>query len=144
VKNKEEEPKVYFERNIALVIIITAAALTIDWLSVKMLLDVNPWGTATAIPGLMLTLQAVWFIVNPYAVVYENRFEIKQSLLYNKEFYYLDARSIDQEKSNSVHLIYNDGDAEKLPLLGMRGSHKQKFRNALNDKIVESLKSRNF
>jgi hypothetical protein len=144
VKNKDEEPKEYFERNSALVIIMTVAALTIDWFSIKMLLDVNPWGTATAIPGLILTLQALWFIVNPYAVVYENRFEIKQSLLYNKEFYYLDAKSIAQKTSNSVQLIYNDDDIEQLPLIGMRDSHKQKFREALNDKIVESLKNRNF
>lgn len=144
MKNKDEEPKEYFERNSVLVIIMTVAALTIDWFSIKMLLDVNPWGTATAIPGLILTLQALWFIVNPYAVVYENRFEIKQSLLYNKEFYYLDAKSIAQKTSNSVQLIYNDDDVEKLPLIGMRDSHKQKFREALNDKIVESLKNRNF
>ncbi|MCD6019318.1 MAG: hypothetical protein K0S53_2439 [Bacteroidetes bacterium] len=144
MKNKDEEPKEYFERNSALVIIMTVAALTIDWFSIKMLLDVNPWGTATAIPGLILTLQALWFIVNPYAVVYENRFEIKQSLLYNKEFYYLDAKSIAQKTSNSVQLIYNDDDIEQLPLIGMRDSHKQKFREALNDKIVESLKNRNF
>lgn len=144
MKNKDEEPKEYFERNIALVIIITTAALAIDWFSIKMLLDVNPWGTATAIPGLMLTLQALWLIVNPYAVVYENRFEIKQSLLYNKEFYYLDAKSIDQKKTNSVQLVYNDEDKVNLPLLGMRASHKQKFKDALSNKIVESLKNRNF
>jgi hypothetical protein len=109
-----------------------------------MLLDVNPWGTATAIPGLMLTLQALWLIVNPYAVVYEDRFEIKQTLLYNKEFYYLDAKAIDNSKSNSIQLIYNDDDRTKLPLLGMRASHKQKFKEKLNEKIVESLKNRDF
>ncbi len=144
MKNKEEEPKIYFERSIALVITITISSLLIDWFSIKMLLDVNPWGSATAIPGLMLTLQSLWLIVNPYAVVYENRFEIKQSLIYNKEFYYLDARAIDEKKSNSLNLIYNDGDAETLPLLGMRASHKEKFREKLNQKIVESLEKRDF
>ena len=144
MKNNEEEPKEYFERSILLVIIVTVSALTIDWFSIKMLLDVNPWGTATAVPGLMLTLQGLWFIVNPYAVVYENRFEIKQSLIYNKEFYYLDTKAIEEKKRNSVQLIYNDGEAESLPLLGMRASHKQKFKDKLNEKIVESLKNRDF
>ena len=88
MKNKDEEPKEYFERNILLVIIVTAAALGLDWLAIKMLIDVNPWGSAVGIPGLTLTLQALWLIVHPYAVVYEDRFEIKQTLLYNKEFYY--------------------------------------------------------
>ncbi|MES2565658.1 MAG: hypothetical protein V4565_02260 [Bacteroidota bacterium] len=144
MKNNEEEPREYFERNILLVVVTTVSALIIDWLSIKMLLDVNPWGTATAIPGLMLTLQGLWFIVNPYAVVYEDRFEIKQSLISNKEYYYLDAKSVDQKKTHSMHLVYNDGDIENISLIGMRDSHKLKFKEALSTKIVESLKTRSF
>lgn len=144
MKNKEEEPKEYFERNILLVITVTASGLLLDWLSIKLLLDVNPWGSATAIPGLILTLQAIWLIVNPYAVVYENRFEIKQSLMYNKEFFYLDAKAIDGKKNHSIQIIYNDGDLESMPLLGIRASHKQLFKDRLNEKIGESIKHRDF
>lgn len=144
MKNKDEEPKEYFERSILLVVTITISGLLIDWFSIQMLLDVNPWGSATAIPGLILTLQALWLIVNPYAVVYEDRFEIKQSLLYNKEFYYLDAKSINSKSSMSFQLVYNDGDLDKLPLLGMRASHKEKFKARLTEKINESLKNRSF
>lgn len=144
MKNKEEEPKEYFERSILLVVTVAISGLLIDWFSIKMLLDVNPWGSATAIPGLVITLQALWLIVNPYAVVYEDRFEIKQSLLYNKEFYYLDAKSINSKSSMSFNLVYNDGDSDKLPLLGMRASHKEKFKARLTEKINESLKNRDF
>lgn len=144
MKNIEEEPKEYFERNILLVITVTASGLALDWLSIKLLLDVNPWGTATAIPGLILTLQAIWLIVNPYAVVYENRFEIKQTLMYNKEFYYLDAKAIGSKNSYSIKMTYNDGDLESLPLLGIRASHKQLFKDKLNEKISESVKHRDF
>lgn len=144
MKNKEEEPKEYFERSILLVVTVTISGLIIDWFSIKMLLDVNPWGSATAIPGLIITLQALWLIVNPYAIVYEDRFEIKQSLLYNKQFYYLDAKSINSKSSMSVQLVYNDGDIDRLPLLGMRASHKEKFKARLTEKINESLKNRSF
>ncbi|MBA4240766.1 MAG: hypothetical protein C0448_08565 [Sphingobacteriaceae bacterium] len=144
MKNKEEEPKEYFERSILLVVTVTISGLIIDWFSIKMLLDVNPWGSATAIPGLIITLQALWLIVNPYAIVYEDRFEIKQSLLYNKQFYYLDAKSINSKSSMSVQLVYNDGDLDRLPLLGMRASHKEKFKARLAEKINESLKNRSF
>ncbi len=144
MKNKEEEPKEYFERSILWVVTVAISGLLIDWFSIKMLLDVNPWGSATAIPGLVITLQALWLIVNPYAVVYEDRFEIKQSLLYNKEFYYLDAKSINSKSSMSFNLVYNDGDFDKLPLLGMRASHKEKFKARLTEKINESLKNRDF
>jgi len=76
--------------------------------------------------------------------VYKDRFEIKQSLLYNKQFYYLDAKSIDDKKAHSVQIIYNDGDIENLPLLGMRASHKQLFKDRLKEKIGESIKHRDF
>jgi hypothetical protein len=140
VKNKEEEPKEYFERNVLLVTIVAASGLLLDWFSIKMLLDVNPWGSATAVPGLILTLQGLWLIVNPYAVVYTDRFEIKQSLLYNKEFYFLDAKGL----NDKGQLTYNDGDLEKLNLLGIRASHKQAFKNKLSEKINESLQKRDF
>lgn len=141
MKNKEEEPKEYFERSILLVATVAMSGILLDWLSVKMLMEVNPWGSATAVPGLVLTLQALTLIVNPYAIVYEDRFEIKQSLFYNREFYYLDAKGFD-EKNNKI--IYNDGDMEKLPLLGMRTSHKKLFKDKLIQKINESLKNRDF
>jgi hypothetical protein len=141
VKNKDEEPKEYFERSILLVATVAISGVLLDWFSIKMLLDVNPWGSATAIPGLILTLQALTLIVNPYAIVYEDRFEIKQSLLYNREFYFLDFRGFDEK---SKKLVYNDGDTENLPLLGMRASHKKLFKARLAEKINESLKNRDF
>ena len=144
MKNKDEEPKEYFERNILLVIIVTAVAVGLDWLAIQMLIDVNPWGSAVGIPSLTLTLQALWLIVHPYAVVYDDRFEIKQTLLYNKEFYYLDAKAIDGKSAIYLNLVYNDGDVDRLPLLGMRPSHKQKFREKLSEKISESVKHRDF
>ena len=104
MKNKDEEPKEYFERSILLVATVAISGVLLDWFSIKMLLDVNPWGSATAIPGLILTLQALTLIVNPYAIVYEDRFEIKQSLLYNREFYFLDFRGFDEK---SKKLVYN-------------------------------------
>ena len=141
MKNKDEEAKEYFERSILLVATVAISGVLLDWFSIKTLLDVNPWGSATAIPGLILTLQALTLIVNPYAIVYEDRFVIKQSLLYNREFYFLDFRGFDE---TSKKLIYNDGDLEKLPLLGMRASHKKLFKAKLEEKINESLKNRDF
>jgi hypothetical protein len=144
VKNDEDEPKEYFERSILLVIALTASGLFLDWLSIHLLADVNPWGTAFAVPGMVLTLQALWLIVNPYAIVYNDRFEIKQSLFYTREFYYLDAKGVEKKNAMSLALIYNDGEREKLPLAGMRASNKELFKNKLTEKIGESLKNRSF
>jgi len=144
VKNKEEEPKEYFERNVILVVSVVLSSLVLDIVSVKLLLDVNPWGSATAIPGLVLSFQALWLLVNPYAIVYENRFEVKQSLIYNKEFYFLDAKALESNSMQKIHLIYNDGDLEKIPLFGMRGAHKRVFKERLAEKINASVENRDF
>ena len=141
MKNKDEEPKEYFERSILLVASVAISGVLLDWFSISMLFDVNPWGSATAIPGLILTLQALTLIVNPYAIVYEDRFEIKQSLIYNREFYFLDFKGFDEK---SKKLVYNEGDTENLPLLGMRASNKKLFKARLAEKINESLKNRDF
>lgn len=142
MKNEKDEPKEYFERNILLVIIITALSLGLDYMAVHLLMNVNPWGTALAIPGLVLTLQALWLIVNPYAIVYADRFEVKQSLFYNKLFYFLDAK--DAKLNSNLKLIYNDDEQEKIPLLGIRGAHKSLFLKKLKENIEFSLKNRNF
>lgn len=142
MKNEKDEPKEYFERNILLVIIVTAFGVSIDYFAVQLLINVNPWGTALAIPGLVLTLQALWLIVNPYAIVYEDRFEVKQSLFYSKNFYFLDTKGA--TLNSNLRLIYNDDEQEKIPLLGIRSSHKSLFLKKLQEKIEISLKNRNF
>jgi hypothetical protein len=144
VKNDENEPKEYFERNILLVITFLATGLFLDWLSIHLLMQVNPWGTASAVPGLVLTIQGVWLVTNPYAIVYDDRFEIKQNFIYNKEFYYLDAKRIESKKPGNLLVVYNDEETERLPLFGMRASYKDKFKKALSEKIAKSVVNRDF
>lgn len=142
--NEDEEPKEYIERNVFIVAIILSIGLLLDWLCVDLLMDVNPWGTLVGIPSIVLTLQGLWLLVNPYAIIYENRFEIKQSLIYNREFYYLDAKAIDAKNKNNFSLTYNDGDLQSLPLFGVRESHKSMFLNKIKSRIAESVKGRDF
>lgn len=144
MKNDENEPKEYFERNILLVITFLATGLFLDWLSIHLLMQVNPWGTASAVPGLVLTIQGVWLVTNPYAIVYDDRFEIKQNFIYNKEFYYLDAKRIESKKPGNLLVVYNDEETERLPLFGMRASYKDRFKKALSEKIAKSVVNRDF
>ena len=143
MKNDDNKPKEYFERNILLVTIYIGTGLFLDWLSLHLLSNVNPWGTATSVPGMVLTLQGLWLLVHPYAIIYEDRFEIKQNFIYNKEFYYLDAKRLENRASRLV-MIYNDGEAVSLPLFGMRRAKQADFQKALNEKIALSIATRNF
>lgn len=144
MKNEKDEPKEYFERNILVVITLAAISIFLDWLTIHLFLDVNPWGTLVGVPAIILSLQALWLIVNPYAIVYEDRFEIKQSLFYNKHFYFLDAKAVRSNGNLSLQMIYNDDELEKLPLFGIKASHKTAFQQKLLEKIDFSLKNRSF
>ena len=144
MKNKDEEPKEYFERNMLFVIILTIIAVGIDYLAIYKLINTNPWGTLIGVPGITLTLQALWLLVNPYAIVYEDRFEIKQSLLSHKQFYYLDAKSVNNKKSNYITIVYNDNDEENISILGIKNAHKALFLKKLEDMIALSIKNRGF
>lgn len=143
MKNEKDEPKEYFERNIFLIIIVAIIGLFLDWLTIHLLKNVNPWGTASAVPGVVLTFQAIWLITNPYAIVYENRFEIKQSLFYHKEIYFLDLKAvISKNNSKSISVVYNDDEIEPLKLFGIKASHIDLFRKKLQEKINLSLINR--
>jgi hypothetical protein len=122
---------------------ITALALGLDYLSYYVLSKPNPWGVLIAVPGLVFTIQALWLILNPYLLVFENRFEIKHSFYYNKEFFYLDIKSIELSK-NKLIITYNDLEKEALPMFGMRESHKQKMFEELTQQINASSQNRGF
>ncbi len=143
MKNNENEPKEYFERNILFVMLCIGAGIICDWLSFYLLKKVNPWGTAFIVPGFLLTLQGLWLLVHPYAILFDDRLEIKQNFIYNKEIYYLDSNGVENTKSK-LRLIYNDGEKTVLPLRGMRSSHKLTFENKLAEKIKLSLTNRIF
>lgn len=142
-KEDIELPKEYFERNIPLLLILISISAAFIWYSLHLLAEVNPWGTLTAVPGIVLAFQSLWLLLNPYAAIYEKHFEIKQSWIYNKQFVFLDLKAI-EIKDKKIYLVYNDGDIEKIPMAGIRPSHKEKFLNALNHYVAESLKNRTF
>lgn len=143
MKNEKDEAKEYFERNILLVIAVTVVGLFLDWLTVDLFTNVSPWASATAVPGVVITLQALWLIVNPYVIVYEDRFEIKQNLFYNKQFYFLDIKNIiSKNNSKSLFIEYNDGEIEALKLFGIRASHREALYKKLQEKLTISLQKR--
>lgn len=143
MKNEKDEAKEYFERNILLVIAVTSVGLFLDWLTVDLFTNVSPWASATAVPGVVITLQALWLIVNPYVIVYEDRFEIKQNLLHNKQFYYLDIKAvISKNNSKSLFIEYNDGEIESLKLFGIRALHREALYKKLQEKLAISLQKR--
>jgi hypothetical protein len=63
VKNEDEEPKEYFERNMLFVIALTIIALGIDYLAFYTLKKTNPWGVLINPTGLMVTRKSIRYCV---------------------------------------------------------------------------------
>lgn len=143
-KDDLDEPRQYFERNILLIVVLVSISTLIMWISIDMLKNVNPWGTLVAVPGIVFIFQSLALITNPYAIVYEDRFEIKHSFFYNKTVFFLDIKKISELKGNSFIIYYNDDDTERLPLSGIRASHKKTFQAAIEAGIEKTRKDRIF
>lgn len=148
MKSKEqiETPEVYFERH-PLVLII--------WISITTLLvgtcfylfaykDFYFHGYALAIApfALFSVFQTLLFILNPYALLFKDRMMIKKNMFSNKEWYFIDIKKVSDTKNNSFVITYNDDDVEKFILKGIKPSHINKLRNAIEKKINESLAAR--
>ena len=73
--NIEEVPQCYFERNTLIIVIWACLALAFDVLGYYVLNIPSPWGVFVSIPGLILTIQTLWLILNPYILFYKTRFE---------------------------------------------------------------------
>ena len=141
--NIEEEPKCYFERNTIIILIWACFAIAFDVLGYYVLNIPSPWGVFVSIPGLVLSIQTLWLILNPYVLFYKTKFEIKQSFIYNKEIYYLDIKLVEL-KNNNVIITYNDYSKEKLPTIGLRNSHRQSMFETLKQEIELSNLNRDF
>lgn len=143
-KDDLDEPRQYFERNLLMIMVLVSISALLMWISIDMLKNVNPWGTLVAVPGLVFIFQSLWLITNPYAIVYEDRFEIKHSFFYSKTVFFLDLKKISELKGSSFIIYYNDDDAERLPLSGIRVSHKKTLQAAIEQGIEKTLKDRIF
>lgn len=143
-KDDLDEPRQYFERNVPMIVLMVSISVLIMWISIDMLKDVNPWGTLVAVPGLVFVFQSLWLITNPYAIVYDDRFEIKHSFFYGKTVFFLDLKRVSELKGNSFIIYYNDDDTERLPLWGIRASHKKALQAAIEAGIEKTKKDRIF
>ncbi len=138
-----EIPIVNIERNVVFVIgyiLLSVLLIFVTYLNIisKEAFDVNPAAFFLIVPTLLFLFQALWILLNPYILIFEDRFEIKKNLLSNKVFYLVDFDKFSLTKNNSLKLIYNDGDVEVIKLTGIRETHKQKLLEVLSDMVVKS------
>lgn len=141
-KEKEEIALVYFERNPITLILFIIATIVLDYFAIRLTIDFNPWGILLTAPAFILSFQALWLILNPFALIYENKFEVKKNILNNKVWYFIDLKKTGEINGNKFILTFNDDDTSVVSCTGIKKSHKQKFRDTVNNQVCKSLLER--
>jgi hypothetical protein len=144
VKNvkKEEVPRLNIERNpLFLLLAVTISATILFW-GYLLLKDVNPLGFIVLIPGSIISFQSLWWLLNPFALIFDDKVEIKQSLLHHKYRYFVDVKKINGSKKSKIYITYNDDEMEALNLFGIKSSHVDLLKSEMEKSVSESIKTR--
>ena len=144
---KEEIPLVNIERNPLVLLLSALATAGLVYLTFRTLFDkevgeINPLGFFLFAPTLVIIFQTLWYLLNPFAIIFEDKVEIKKSLFHNKFWFYNDLKKVSELKSGSFALYYNDDEIEKMNLMGIRSSHRALFLSELRKQINQSLTKR--
>jgi hypothetical protein len=142
VRNEEEYgiPLVNIERSPLFLIFFIAASLVISYLGYQLLKNVNPWGFMAMIPALTLSFQTLWFLLNPFAIVFKDKIAIKQSLFHQKELYFIDIKQITEGKQGKIYITYHDGELEPINLFGIKPLHVQLLKAEVEKCLLTNIK----
>lgn len=149
MKNSKEEevPVLYAERNP--IILLTALGvsalfifLTYYTVTGREAYEVNPYGFFLFIPTLVFSFQTLWLLLNPFAIFYKDKVEIKYSLLKQKFFFYVDIKTVGQAGEKTIDIVYNDNELERISFFGIKPKHKIIFREELLKQVNQLLEHR--
>ncbi len=140
-------PLANIERNPLVLLGSTALSAALVYLTYytifnKDVLQIKPVGFFLFVPTLIVSFQTLWYLLNPFALVFEDKLEIKQSLFHNKFWHYVDIKEVSSVKNGTFKITYNDHEIERMNLLGIKPSHKDLLREELNKQVQISLVKR--
>ncbi|MBP7808550.1 MAG: hypothetical protein KA163_04615 [Bacteroidia bacterium] len=138
-KPKEDIPLQYFERNLLFTLFFVIITALFALLTYSLWLDFNPLMFICGVPTVILFFQTLWIMLNPFAIIYEYKFEFKKTMFSNKQWYFIDIKTVEEVSPKGFKIIYNDGDEEIISTFGIRPSHKKAFRDAVNHYVCKSL-----
>lgn len=139
---KESEPLVNIERNPLLLLAFAVVCGALGYYTYTLFVAVSPMAFIAMVPAAILLFQLLWLIVNPFALVFEDKIEIKQSFFHHKFRYFVDIKKISQGKSGKIYITYNDDEMEALNLFGIRSSHQQLLKSEMEKSVLQSLQKR--
>ncbi|MBS1652218.1 MAG: hypothetical protein JSU07_09435 [Bacteroidetes bacterium] len=140
-KEKVHQPIFNIERSISYILISLAFSALLCYLAYSNLLGkeadmVKPLAFFLPLPALFISFNTLWMLINPFAVFYKNKFELKQWLFSNKEFYFIDVKKAYVNSKGYLIITYNDDEFEKIKLIGIRSSHAKLIESEFNKMLA--------
>lgn len=139
---KDEIPLVNIERNpfwMFLWVILNGGMVFLTYFLFK---SMNPWGFIVMIPALLMSFLTLWLLVNPFAIFFEDKLELKQSFFNNSTLYFIDVKKVLDVEGGRLKIIYNDDDPEAFVIFGIKDSHKNLLKTSLETFVSQSIQKR--
>jgi hypothetical protein len=143
VKNQPyETPVLQIERNPYLMLGVSAFSALLCWLAWELLMDMNPWGFILMAPAVFAAFHSLWFLLSPFASVFADRIEIRQSLFHHQQRYFGDIKKVNGQSNGKLYLVYNDDEIEPIGLFGIRKSQEAGLKTLFSEQVEKSAAGR--
>ncbi|MEO6305040.1 MAG: hypothetical protein ABIP51_17920 [Bacteroidia bacterium] len=141
-KEKEEIALVNIDRNPLVLLLSIAISTLLDYLSYTFILDLNPWGFVLMIPATFLSFQTIWLLLTPYAMLFDDKLEIKRTLFSNKMLFFVDVKKVGNIKKGSLFISYTDNEVAKINLFGIKASQADTLKSELEKHVTLTVNKR--
>ena len=146
-REKEEVPLANIERNPLLLLVsvaLTTGFVILTYYAIfnKEAHEVKPYSFFLFVPTSVISFQTLWFLLNPFAIIFEDKLEIKQSLFHNKLWHFVDVKKVSQVNNGTFNITYNDDEIERMNLTGIKPSQKVFLRDEFDKQVFKSLAKR--
>ena len=141
-KEKDEIALVNIDRNPFILIGSITLSVILVYFCYTFILDLNPWGFVLMIPATFLSFQTIWLILTPFAMLFEDKLEIKRSLFSNKMLFFVDVKKVEGIKNNCLFISYNDNDVDKIKLFGVKPSQLNNLKSEFEKHVALTLNKR--
>ena len=141
-KEKDEVALVNLDRNPLILLASIGISTVLVYLSFTFILDLNPWGFVLMIPASFLSFQTIWMLLTPFAMVFDDKIEIKRSLFSNKMLFYVDVKKVNSLKNTTMFISYNDDEIDKIRLFGIKANQIGSLISELEKHVTIALNKR--
>ncbi|MBL7910778.1 MAG: hypothetical protein JNJ41_06975 [Bacteroidia bacterium] len=141
-KEKDEIALINIDRNPLILLLSIGISTILDYLAYTFILDLIPWGFVLLIPAVFLSFQTIWLLLTPYAMLFDDKLEIKRTLFSNKMLFFVDVKKVGTVKKGSLFISYNDDEVSKINLFGIKPSQVNTLRSELEKHVTLTLNKR--